>query len=126
VIGAGPAHDPADLARAMLEGLCLQARWMLAEQTRLAGRTTTPAVTLFGAPVSANPAWVRIKAQVQPGDLRVVPAVEPVAVGAAVVAAARVAGVAPVLTAETVSAPKVYDQMYARFVAAATDVQEDS
>jgi sugar (pentulose or hexulose) kinase len=127
VIGAGPAHDPVDLARAMLEGLCLQARWMLDEQTRLAGRTTTPTVTLFGGAVPANPAWVRIKAQVQPGDLRVVPAAQPVAVGAALVAAARAGGVGPVVPAlpgTTVSAPTTYDQMYARFVAAATDAQE--
>jgi sugar (pentulose or hexulose) kinase len=123
VIGAGPAHDPVDLAKAVLEGLCLQARWMLEEQTRLSGRATTPAVTLFGGAVSTSPAWVRIKAQVQPGDLRVVPTVEPVAVGAAVLAAARAGGVGPVvpaLPATTVSAPKAYDQMYARFVAAAT------
>jgi xylulokinase len=96
---------------------------MLDEQSRLAGRATTPAVTLFGGAVSTSPAWVRIKAQVQPGDLRVVPTVEPVAVGAAVLAAARAAGVGPVvpaLPATTVSAPKAYDQMYARFVAAAT------
>jgi xylulokinase len=126
VIGRRPAHRPAELAKAMLEGLCLQTRWMLAEQTRLAGRTTAPAVTLFGAAVPANPAWVRIKAQVLPGPLRVVDAAEPVATGAALVAAVRAGCVGPDAPAlpwrapPPAGAPAAYDRSFARFVAAAT------
>jgi sugar (pentulose or hexulose) kinase len=128
VLGRLPSHGPAELAKAMLEGLCLQTRWMLREQARLAGRATPPTVTLLGGAVAANPAWVRIKAQVLPGDLRVVPAVEPVAAGAAVVAAVRAGCVGPVAPAlDWRAGPSVagagtdYDHSFARFVAAATD-----
>ncbi|MFD0823627.1 FGGY-family carbohydrate kinase, partial [Micromonospora zhanjiangensis] len=72
VLGRRPSHGRTELARAMLEGLCLQTRWMLTEQARLAGRTTPPTVTLLGGAVAANPAWVRVKAHVLPDRLRVV------------------------------------------------------
>jgi xylulokinase len=88
-------------------------------------------VYLFGAAVPANPAWVRIKAHVLPGSLRVVRAEEPVAAGAAILAAAR-AGLTdpdgPELewrpgTAVT-GAGTDYDEPFARFVAAATEPGE--
>jgi sugar (pentulose or hexulose) kinase len=124
IVGQEPSHGPAVLAKATLEGLCLHTRWMLAEQARLAGPATT--VYLFGGAVAANPAWTRIKARVLPTPLRIVPAVEPVATGAAIVAAVR-SGHAdppgPALAAE--AAPHgtnpAYDDMYARFVAAAQE-----
>ncbi|MFU8850396.1 FGGY-family carbohydrate kinase [Micromonospora sp. SL1-18] len=127
VLGRHPAHTPADLARAMLEGLCLQTRWMLAEQARLAGRTAPTTVTLFGGAVGANPAWVRVKAHVLRDELRVVPAEEPVAAGAALVAAARTHRIGPVVPAlgwrpgpTVAGAGTDFDQPFARFVAAAT------
>jgi sugar (pentulose or hexulose) kinase len=122
IVGREPSHGPAVLAKATLEGLCLHTRWMLAEQARLAGPATT--VYLFGGAVAANPAWTRIKAQVLSTTLRIVPAVEPVAVGAALVAAVR-SGHAdppgPALAAEAAPASRdtSYDDVYARFVAAA-------
>jgi sugar (pentulose or hexulose) kinase len=132
VLGRLPSHGPAELAKAMLEGLCLQTRWMLGEQARLAGRGTLPTVYLFGGAVPANPAWVRIKAHVLPGDLRVVPAEEPVAAGAAIVAAARAGCAGPVVPAlESRAGPAVagagtdYDEPFARFVAAATAARAD-
>lgn len=123
VLGRRPSHDPVRLAKALLEGLSLQARWMLAEQARLAGRSAPPTVYLFGAPVAANPAWVRIKAQVLPGTLRMVGEPEPVAVGAAMIAAARAGCAAmPALGWHAVpGAGADYDPMLARFVAAATE-----
>lgn len=129
VLGRRPAHGPAELAKAMLEGLCLQARWMLAEQSRLAGHRARPMVYLLGAAVPANPAWVRIKAHVLPGDLRVVPAEEPVAAGAAIVAAAR-AGCThpPGPELEWRAGPALagaaadYEEQFARFVAAAKEM----
>jgi xylulokinase len=126
VLGQRPTQGPAELAKAMLEGLCLQTRWMLEEQGRLAGRTAAPTVTVFGGAVAANPAWVRIKAHVLPGELRVVPAAEPVAAGAALVAAVRAGLVSrvPALDSEApppAGAPTDYDPSYARFVAAATE-----
>jgi len=132
VLGRRPAHGPVELAKAMLEGLCLQARWMLAEQSRLAGHPQPPTVYLFGAAVPANPAWVRIKAHVLPGDLRVVPAEEPVAAGAAIIAAAR-AGCTDAQVPELKWRPgpavpgagSDYDQPFARFVAAASGPREE-
>ncbi|GAA3773899.1 FGGY family carbohydrate kinase [Plantactinospora mayteni] len=127
ILGRRPAHTPADLARAMLEGLCLQTRWMLREQARLAGRTGPGTVTLLGGAVAGNPAWVRIKAHVLTDALRVVPADEPVAAGAALVAAVRAHRVGPVVPAldwrpgpAVAGAGVDYDQPFARFVAAAT------
>jgi xylulokinase len=127
VLGRRPAHSRAELAKAMLEGLCLQTRWMLAEQARLAGRTTAPTVYLFGGAGATNPAWLRIKAHVLPGELRMVPAEEPVATGAAIVAAARAGCAGPAApTLPWRAGPPVtgagidYDRSFARFVAAAT------
>lgn len=128
VLGRGPRHTPAELAKAMLEGLCLQTRWMLREQARLGGCAPAPTVTLFGGAVAANPAWVRIKAHVLPGELRVVTAAEPVAAGAALVAAVRAGLIGPAAPAlDWVDGPAVsgagsdYDRSFARFVTAATD-----
>jgi sugar (pentulose or hexulose) kinase len=128
IVGRGPEHGPADLAKALLEGLCLQARWMLAEQTALAGGPAAPAVHLFGGPVAANPAWVRLKARVLPGALRAVREPQPVAAGAAVLAAVR-AGCASlsVLADELVpGGGAAYDEMFTRFVAAATSGKGES
>jgi xylulokinase len=132
VLGRRPAHRRGELAKAMLEGLCLQARWMLDEQARLAGHATPPTVYLFGGPVATNPAWVRIKAHVLPGELRVVPAKEPVAAGAAIVAAVRAGCLGPAVPALPWRAgPPVagagidYDRQFVRFVAAATDARQE-
>jgi sugar (pentulose or hexulose) kinase len=124
VIGRSPAHGPAVLTKAMLEGLCLHTRWMLDEQARLA--TPGETVFLFGGAVAANPAWTRIKAEVLPARLRVVRAEEPVAAGAALVAAVRAGCVdppGPALASEAAPAAPAgtYDDMYARFVAAARE-----
>jgi sugar (pentulose or hexulose) kinase len=111
VIGRHPGHTRAELAQALLEGLCLHTRWMLEEQSRLAG--APPAVVrLFGGPVAANPAWVRIRAAVLPAPLRVVAEPEPVAIGAAMLACGATM---------TVPAPLFepggpdYDSMFAAF-----------
>jgi sugar (pentulose or hexulose) kinase len=128
VLGRQPAHGPADLAKALLEGLCLQTRWMLAEQVRLAGGPAEPTVHLFGGPVAANPAWVQLKARVLPGALRVVREAEPVAAGAAIVAAVR-SGCAPpsVLAGRFMpGAGAAYDVMFSRFVAAATSTEGEA
>jgi sugar (pentulose or hexulose) kinase len=122
IVGDGPS--PAVLAKATLEGLSLHTRWMLEEQGRLAGPAET--VFLFGGAVAANPAWTRIKAEILPTALRVVPEAEPVATGAALVAAVR-AGHAdppgPALATEAAPAgpSPEYDDMYTRFVAAAQE-----
>jgi xylulokinase len=127
VLGRHAGHTPAQLGRSLLEGLCLHARWMAAEQLRLTDGGVTGQVTAFGAPLLANPALLRIKSRVMPGTLQFVSTPEAVAAGAALVAAVRAGLIDPddaVLDRET--APAVtgtdigYDELFHAFVAAAT------
>lgn len=128
VLGRRAEHTPAQLARAMLEGLCLQARWMLQTQAQIAGfDPTTAPVTVLGGAIAANAAWLRIKADVLGSPLRVVTAAEPVAAGAALVAAIRAGLIRPPAPClQRRSGPSTaqpgtrYDEPLARFVAAAT------
>lgn len=146
------------LTRAVLEGLCLQARWMLAAQRDLAAGEKRAAadrsnaadgltlgaehpLTVLGGPVGAHSAWGRTKARVTPEPLRWVLAEEPVALGAALLAATRsgllgdpdvlMAGTAPdaapVLPASTSGPerPRAYDSTFTRFVAAALGAATD-
>ncbi|XVV17216.1 FGGY-family carbohydrate kinase [Actinoplanes sp. CA-131856] len=128
VVGRRPEHHPAQLAKALLEGLSLHARWMLTEQLRLAARPELrvtggpePAVYLFGGPVAVNPDWVRVKARTLAGGVRVVREPETVAAGAALLALARAGhGAAPALASEAVAGGGgSYDAMFERFVAEA-------
>jgi len=120
-------QSAAYLARAMLEGLCLHARWIAQEQFRLAGLLAPP-VTVFGRPVTANPAWMQVKARVMPWPLRLVTEPEPVAAGAALLAAERAGLVssAPALDQRPAPPPggADYDESFARFVAAAQNVEQ--
>jgi len=88
--------DPAATLTAVLAGLALQLAWMDAAQTRLAG-PRHPELVLLGGPGAANGAWWRLKQRVVPGALRRVDAAEPVATGAAMLAAHRVAGLTTTL-----------------------------
>lgn len=88
--------DPAAALTAVLAGLALQLAWMDAAQTRLAG-PRHPGLVLLGGPGAANGAWWRLKQRVVPGTLRRVDAAEPVATGAAMLAAHRVAGLTTTL-----------------------------
>ncbi|WP_374008989.1 L-fuculokinase [Leifsonia sp. LS-T14] len=96
-LGAGPepaVHrlaDPAAALTAVLTGLVLQLAWMDAAQTALAGPRRA-GLTVLGGPGAANSAWWRLKQRILPGPLRRVDASEPVATGAALLAAHRVAG----------------------------------
>jgi sugar (pentulose or hexulose) kinase len=83
-----PAAGGLTLARGVLEGLCLQARWMFDAQLTLVGGAPGP-VTVLGGTAVANPAWTEIKARVMPSPLRWVAVDEPVAMGAALLAAVR-------------------------------------
>ncbi|WP_286278942.1 FGGY-family carbohydrate kinase [Naasia aerilata] len=111
------------LARAMLEGTALHARWMLDEQSRIAGPPAGP-LRILGGPGGGNRPWMDIKAQVYPMNARLTTASEPVASGAALLAASRAGrlpGEAPVLAGVTLSREPgdPYRKMYERFVAAA-------
>lgn len=77
-------HTPADLSRAVLEGICYHARWML--ETQAAAVATSPApVIAFGGP-AANPTLMWLKAQLSPAPLAIAEGVD-AAVGAAQLAA---------------------------------------
>lgn len=127
VFGRRQDHTAAELARAMLEGLCLHARWMLQEQSRLAGTDVDRAcVTVLGGAVLGIPAWTRVKAATLASPVRVVTASEPVAAGAALLAAVRagLVDVPPCLPYRHEPPPPAtsggYDESFVRFVAAAT------
>ena len=83
--------DPAATLTAVLTGLALQLAWMDAAQTGLAG-SRRPELIVLGGPGAANDAWWRLKQRLLPGRLRRVDAAEPVATGAALLAAHRVSG----------------------------------
>ncbi|MBO9556614.1 FGGY family carbohydrate kinase [Cellulomonas sp.] len=125
VVGTGTA---AERTHGLLLGLALQARWMLDTQLDLAGGLAPADVAVLGGPMTANPAWLALKARVSPAPVRRVDAAEPVAAGAALLAAERAGmldGPAPVLPTTPATAPRPHDPAvaaaYARFVAAARD-----
>ncbi|MEV6793299.1 FGGY family carbohydrate kinase [Streptomyces sp. NPDC051320] len=62
--GLRPAHGPAHLARALLEGAAHHARWMTDTQAALAGLAPA-AVTLLGGSTRVR-AWTELKAAVSP------------------------------------------------------------
>ncbi|WP_285114907.1 FGGY family carbohydrate kinase [Leifsonia sp. fls2-241-R2A-40a] len=83
--------DPASTLTAVLAGLALQLAWMDAAQTELAG-PRRERLAVLGGPGAGNDAWWRLKQRILPGSLGRVDAAEPVATGAAMLAAHRVAG----------------------------------
>ena len=125
VVGRRTGHTPVQLARALLDGLSLQARWLLDAQAELAGAGPAT-VTVFGAPAADNPAWLRTKVHVTPCQVRVVDVQETVAAGAAL-RALSVAGFLddplPCLPCHDEPADAevaaAYELAYAGFVAAA-------
>lgn len=141
-----PHADGVRLVRAVLEGISLQARWMVDAQRDLAGTTAgvgaapggsdptghhpgSGALAVLGAAL-AVPAWAETKRRVMPEPLRWVDHPQPVATGAAVLALVRSGALgdpeeqlfdAPSLGATTSTPPdgQPYERMYADFVARA-------
>lgn len=127
-------HGTVALAAALVDGLALQARWMLDAQRDLAGPAHVPdRLVVLGGPAGRNTAWMRAKALLGPVPLRLVDCAEPVAAGAALLALHR-AGLLdpdrpPVLPAlpglpDGTSVPDPApgaDRALARFVRAALD-----
>ena len=90
VVGSRDGLGSTRLAAAMVDGLCLQAAWMLDEQVRIAGGRLRPReLVVLGGPAAASPAWMRAKARLTPVPLRLVDCAEPVAAGAALLALSR-------------------------------------
>ncbi len=99
--GLSARHTNADIARAVLEGLSMQARWMLDNHTALAGVAPGPVHAFGGA--AAQPAWLRMKAQLTPAPLRALSGVECAAIGAAQLAARALGLDHPPLTASLIA-----------------------
>jgi sugar (pentulose or hexulose) kinase len=98
--GLRPEHTPADLGRAVLEGLCMHVRWML---DAVSGGVPPGSVAVFGGP-AANPTWMWIKARLTPAPLAVVPGAHGAALGAAQLAG-RAIGVPDISVPPTPRAP---------------------
>jgi sugar (pentulose or hexulose) kinase len=79
--GIRPEHGLADVGRAVLEGLCMQVRWMMESQASISGHRPDT-VAVFGGP-AANRTWMRIKAAVMPVPVVVLPDHTSAALGAA-------------------------------------------
>ena len=125
VVGELPEDDDVALVAAVVDGLALHARWLLTAQAELAGDDPGAGeVLVLGAAAREGSAWLRAKAAAGPARLRVVEAGEPVAAGAALLAAHR-AGLAeaPALPSSAVQTgpAELYDDLYRRFVTAATE-----
>ncbi len=132
ILGRIEHHDEVGLARALLEGLSFQARWMLTEQARLAGAadhdhaTGDDELVVLGGAALRGSAWLNVKAAVGPARLRCVQHPEPVAAGAALVAALRsglLGDTIPTLTTTPVAGGPVpaYEVYYQDFVRAARE-----
>jgi sugar (pentulose or hexulose) kinase len=125
LVGDATGRDLRDLAGALLDGLSLHARWMQVEQARLAGVVSAPEVVVLGSATAGGSAWLRTKAAVGPSRLRTVAEAEPVAAGAALLAAGRAGLVedGPGLVLASVAVPgnpqPAYHPIFAAFVEAA-------
>jgi xylulokinase len=125
-------YSPAQLTRGLLVGLNLHVRWMAAEQARLAGGDVPHTVRMLGGAGAGNSVWMSFKAAIMPTALDLVSVREPVASGAALLAATR-AGLVDAdvrLPSSRVPLPHGaspsgtgYDDAYATFVAAAAGAQ---
>jgi xylulokinase len=81
---------------AVLTGLVLQLAWLDSVQTGILGARDAD-LTVLAGPGAANDAWWNLKRRILTGRLRRVDAAEPVATGAAMLAAHRVAGITTTL-----------------------------
>ena len=114
--------DSAVLAHAMFDGLALHARWMLEEQDRVAGPARAP-LRILGGPGGGNRAWMRQKAQSFAIPSRLVTVSEPVATGAALLAAARAGALTEVPVLPDTDLPRqpgdTHREAFHRFITAA-------
>jgi sugar (pentulose or hexulose) kinase len=122
----GNAESPALRTRALFEGLALHARWMYEEGRALAHDRESGPVRILGGAGGSNALWLSVKGAVLPVPAVRVASPEPVAVGAAMLAAARAgATLAGGLPGEALDAPDAsYEPIYRDFVAAARQKEE--
>ncbi len=130
VLGSAAGADPALVARSVLDGIALQARWMLEEQAGL-GEAAPGPVTVLGS-LLEEPAVAETKRLATAAPLRRVTAREPVATGAGLLGAVRAGllgppgpalGDAPVLPAVDLPPPAndPYRTALTAFIRAATE-----
>ncbi|MFD1719206.1 FGGY-family carbohydrate kinase [Georgenia deserti] len=130
VLGSAAGADPALVARSVLDGIALQARWMLEEQAGL-GEAAPGPVTVLGS-LLEEPAVAETKRLATAAPLRRVTAREPVATGAGLLGAVRAGllgppgpalGNAPVLPAVDLPPPAndPYRTALTAFTRAATE-----
>ncbi|MFP5282919.1 MAG: FGGY-family carbohydrate kinase [Actinomycetes bacterium] len=124
-VGDVSGRAPAALAQALLDGLSLHSRWLTSAAAELTGQPAHlgEAVVLGGAVRPGSP-WLQTKVAMGPARTRGVGVDEPVAVGAALLAACRVGELDPETTVLPTSllprGPEpAYEEAYRRFVAAA-------
>jgi sugar (pentulose or hexulose) kinase len=111
------ARSPAVRMRAVLEGLALQTRWMDETQRALDPGAAEGPFVMFGGPGARNGDWTRVKAEVLARPIALVAEDEPVAVGAAVVAAERAGLVAPGSVVLPADPLPVHEDRYAAVLA---------
>lgn len=122
--GLRPEHTLADIGRAVLEGLCMQVRWMLETQLKISNRQPDR-VAVFGGP-TANPTWMWLKAQVTPAPVVVLSGHQGASLGAAQLAgraigvADEVAPAAQPLQPDPTAAPEWETAYRSRFLPLAT------
>ncbi|MDF1605776.1 FGGY family carbohydrate kinase [Nocardioides sp. YIM 152315] len=117
VVGDLGAATDGDRLRALLEGLALQTRWMDAVGRSLDPGAATGPFVVFGGPGARNDDWTRVKAEVLARPLRLVTQHEPVAIGAAIVAAERAGLVEPGSVALPTDSLPVHEDRYAAVLA---------
>lgn len=121
-------------ARAVVEGLCYQARWMIARQAELAQEEVSAVVVIGGDRLPRL--WTDLKRTTSPWPVESVLAAEPVAAGAALLALVRAGELgdpaaalreAPTLPRRVTGAPDrdAHAVHAARFVAAAVAAADD-
>jgi sugar (pentulose or hexulose) kinase len=115
VHGVRLRHTIGDLALALLEGACAQVRWLAGQHLGLVGAAGPGPTVVAGGPTRSR-TWMRVKAAVGPGPLRVVEDPDAACAGAALLAGDAGLGVpAPVLTASPVTTDEQERERYDRF-----------
>jgi xylulokinase len=125
-------YSAAELTRGLLVGLNLHVRWMAAEQARLAAGGVPASIRVLGGAGAGNATWMSFKAAIMPAIVELVSVREPVASGAALLAATRAGLVDADVRLPSTPIPlpvgvspsgTEYDTAYATFVAAAAGAQ---
>ncbi|HEX4443657.1 MAG TPA: FGGY family carbohydrate kinase [Galbitalea sp.] len=119
--GFDRSRGPQTRTRALFEGLALHARWMYEEQRAIAGDRDVGPIHVLGGAGGANELWLATKGAVFPIASARVLSSEPVAVGAASLAATRAGmnAAGPIPTSPLPAPDPRYQRVFESFVATA-------